>query len=292
MSEVRSVLSLRPDLGESPVWSREEAALYWVDVRKPTINRFDPRTGANREFTAPEPVHAIAIALTRTRRLLAVLEASLALIDCESGAVKHLTRVVEGVEDNLNDGRCDRAGRFWVGSKARDWVKPIGGLFRFDPDGSLHKLDEGMQLSNGLGWSPDNRTMYFIDSQPRLIYAYDFDFAAGTVRNRRVLVRIAEEHGLPDGMTVDAEGFLWVAQWNGWRVVRYDPDGKVERVIRMPVSKPTSCMFGGPDLRTLFITSCTMRMTPEEMAAQPLAGNLFALDTDVRGLPEPHFAGG
>ena len=290
MSEIRSALSLRPDLGESPVWHRGEGALYWVDVRKPTINRFDPETGRNEEFIAPEPVHAIA--LTRSHRLLAVLEASLAFVDCKAGAVEPLTDVVEGIEDNLNDGRCDRAGRFWVGSKARDWVKPIGGLFRFDPDGSLHRLDEGIQLANGLGWSPDNRTMYFIDSQPRVIYAYDFDFTAGTVRNRRVLVRIAEEHGLPDGMTVDAEGFLWVAQWNGWRIVRYDPDGAVERVIRMPVARPTSCMFGGPDLRTLYVTSGTMRMTPDEIAAQPRAGNLFAIDTDIQGLPEPHFAGG
>lgn len=199
--------------------------------------------------------------------------------------------MVEGIEDNLNDGRCDRAGRFWFGSKARDWVKPIGALFRFDPDGSLHKLDEGIQLANGIGWSPDNRTMYFIDSQPRVIYAYDFDPAAGTVRNRRVLVRIAEEHGLPDGMTVDAEGFLWVAQWSGGRVVRYDPDGKIERVIPMPVQRPTSVAFGGRDLTTLFITSGTMRMSEAELAAEPLAGNLFALETDVQGLPEPRFAG-
>jgi sugar lactone lactonase YvrE len=152
-------------------------------------------------------------------------------------------------------------------------------------------MDAGFQLSNGMGWSPDDRTMYFIDSAPREIYAYDFDAASGGIANRRVLVRIAEEHGLPDGMTVDAEGFLWVAQWNGGRVVRYDPDGKVERVVAMPVRRPTSCTFGGPDLSTLYITSGTMRMTAEELALEPRAGHLFALETDVRGLPEPHFAG-
>lgn len=288
MSEIRSVLGLSAELGESPVWHRREGALYWVDVRKPTINRFDPRSGENRETETQEPVHAIAF--TRSHRLLCVFEASLAFFDRGTGALEPLATLIDGVEDNLNDGRCDRAGRFWVGSKARDWVKPVGLLFRYDPDGSVHKLDDGFQLSNGMGWSPDNRTMYFIDSAPREIYAYDFNFATGAVRNRRVLVRIAEEHGLPDGMTVDAQGFLWVAQWNGGRVVRYDPDGAVERVIQMPVRRPTSCMFGGPNLTTLFVTSGTMRMTDAERAAEPLAGNLFALETDVQGLPEPHFA--
>jgi sugar lactone lactonase YvrE len=289
MSVPRSVLDIRAGLGESPIWDGREGALYWIDGRKPNINRFDPATARNHAVTSAEPVHAIA--LTRGHRLLCAFEASLGLIDCETGALQALVSLIEGVEDNLNDGACDRAGRFWVGSKARDWVKPVGVLFRYDPDGSVHRLDQGFQLSNGLGWSPDNRTMYFIDSAPREIYAYDFDLAGGGVKNRRRLVRIAEEHGLPDGMTVDAEGFLWVAQWSGGRVVRYDPDGKIERVIPMPVQRPTSVAFGGRDLTTLFITSGTMRMSEAELAAEPLAGNLFALETDVQGLPEPRFAG-
>jgi L-arabinonolactonase len=289
MSGIRSVVELHAELGESPIWDRRENALYWIDGRKPTVNRYDPRTGANRAIAVPENVHAVA--LTRSRRLLAVFEASLAFLDLESGALEPIAKLIGGIDDNLNDGCCDRAGRFWVGSKARDWVSPIGTLFRIDADLSIHPMDAGFQLSNGMGWSPDDRTMYFIDSMPREIYAYDFDGASGGVANRRVLVRVAEEHGLPDGMTVDAEGFLWVAQWNGGRVVRYDPDGKVERVVEMPVRRPTSCTFGGADLATLYITSGTMRMTAEELAREPQAGHLFALETDVRGLPEPHFAG-
>jgi sugar lactone lactonase YvrE len=289
MSVPRSVLDIRAGLGESPIWDGREGALYWIDGRKPNINRFDPATARNHAVTSAEPVHAIA--LTRGHRLLCAFEASLGLIDCKTGALQALVSLIEGVEDNLNDGACDRAGRFWVGSKARDWVKPVGVLFRYDPDGSVHRLDQGFQLSNGLGWSPDNRTMYFIDSAPREIYAYDFDLAGGRVKNRRRLVRIAEEHGLPDGMTVDAEGFLWVAQWSGGRVVRYDPDGKIERVIPMPVQRPTSVAFGGRDLTTLFITSGTMRMSEAELAAEPQAGDLFALETDIQGLPEPRFAG-
>ena len=290
MNAPRPLLEIRAGLGESPIWDAREKALWWIDGRKPSINRFDPATGLNRAVTPPEPVHAIA--LTQSHRLLCALEASLVFMDCETGAVQRLAAPIEGVADNLNDGACDRAGRFWVGSKARDWVTPVGALFRWDPDGSLHRLDEGFKLSNGMGWSPDNRTMYFIDSAPGEIYAYDFDLATGSPRNRRTLVRVAEEHGLPDGMTVDAEGFLWVAQWSGGCIVRYDPDGKPERVIPMPVRRPTSVTFGGPDLTMLFVTSGTMRMSEAELVAEPLAGSLFALDTGIRGLPEPRFNGG
>jgi len=290
MSMPRSVLEIHAGLGESPIWDGRDRALYWIDGRKPSINRFDPAIGRNRALTTPESPHAIA--LTQSHRLFCAFDASLGFYDLKTGAIERVSKPIPGVEDNLNDGACDRAGRFWVGSKARDWVKRVGVLFRYDPDGSLHPMDEGFQLSNGLGWSPDNRTMYFIDSAPREIYAYDFDLSSGAVRNRRTLVRIAEEHGLPDGMTVDAEGFFWVAQWSGGRVVRYDPDGKIARVIEMPVRRPTSVTFGGPELRTLFITTGTMRMSEAELAAEPLAGNLFALETEVQGLPEPRFAGG
>jgi L-arabinonolactonase len=290
MSAPRTVLDCHAGLGESPIWDGRERALYWIDGRKPGINRFDPATTRNHAITPPEPVHAIALA--QSHRLLCAFEASLGMIDCETGALERLVTLIEGVTDNLNDGACDRAGRFWVGSKARDWVTPVGALFRYDADGTVHRCDEGFKLSNGMGWSPDNRTMYFIDSAPREIYAYDFDLASGGIKNRRTLVRIAEEHGLPDGMTVDADGFLWVAQWSGGCVVRYDADGKIEREIAMPVRRPTSLTFGGPDLTTLFVTSGTMRMTEAELAAEPLAGNLFALETEVKGLPEPRFAGG
>ena len=289
MSTPRSVLAIRAGLGESPVWDGDEAALYWIDGRGLSLNRFDPTTGRNRTLSMPEPPHAIA--LTRGHRLLCAFDASFGFYDTRTRAVERVAMPISGVEDNLNDGACDRAGRFWVGSKARDWVRRVGALFRYDLDGTLHRLDEGFQLSNGMGWSPDNRTMYFIDSAPREIYAYDFDLASGAIKNRRTLVRIAEEHGLPDGMTVDADGFLWVAQWSGGRVVRYDPDGRIARVVEMPVRRPTSVTFGGPELRTLFITSGTMRMTEAELAAEPLAGNLFALETDVQGLAEPRFAG-
>ena len=285
-----SVVRLAAGLGESPVWDGGQEALYWVDVRGNTLNCHDSNSGANSVLPTAASVHAIA--LTQSRRLLATLDETVAYLDPASGAFEPLARLVAGADDNLNDAQCDRAGRLWVGAKARDWVKPIGGLWRVDADGSSHQQDAGMQLANGMGWSPDNRSMYFIDSAPRVVYVYDFDFAAGGVGNRRVLVRIAEEHGLPDGMTVDAEGFLWIAQWNGGRVVRYDPDGTIERVLTTPVQRVTSVAFGGADLRTLYVTSGTMMMSPEERAREPQAGHVFRLRTEFQGLPEPRFAGG
>jgi sugar lactone lactonase YvrE len=289
MSLLEVAVPVQAHLGEGPIWNTVDGALHWVDVFTPTLHRFEPHTQTHHATAVRAPVHAIAF--TAGRELLGALDDALAYIDPETGEAETALKLIDGTLINLNDGKCDRAGRFWVGAKARDWISPIGRLFRIDADLSVHRMEEGFKLSNGMGWSPDDRTMYYIDSARREIYAYDFDLARGAISNRRTLVRVPEEHGLPDGMTVDAEGFLWVAHWNGWRVVRYDPDGRAERVINVPVSRPTSCAFGGDDLTTLFVTSGTMRMSQAELAAQPLAGSLFSLRTDVQGLPESRFAG-
>jgi sugar lactone lactonase YvrE len=290
MSVPRPVTAAGAALGEGPIWDERAGVLRWVDVFGRQLHAFDPRTGEDRAVAVEEPLHAVA--LTHGEELLGAFDDALALIDPETGTARRILDLIDGTRINLNDGKADARGRFWVGAKARDWANPIGSLFRVDPDLSVHVMEEGVRLSNGMGWSPDGRTMYYADSAPREIYAYDFDAAAGTIARRRTLVRIAEEHGLPDGMAVDAEGFLWVAQWNGGRVVRYDPDGKAERVVELPVSRPTSVAFGGPDRATLYITSGTMRMSEAERAAQPLAGALFALETGVHGLPEPRLAAG
>jgi sugar lactone lactonase YvrE len=152
-------------------------------------------------------------------------------------------------------------------------------------------MDRGFTISNGIGWSPDDRTMYFTDTPSRRIYRYDFDAAAGRISNRRVFVEAAPGHGGPDGMTVDAQGFVWSAQFDRWCVNRYAPDGTLERSVRLPVQRPTTCMFGGPDLATLYVTSARMDLSEEALAAQPWAGGVFAIDAGVRGLAEPRFAG-
>jgi sugar lactone lactonase YvrE len=166
-----------------------------------------------------------------------------------------------------------------------------GSLYRLDPDGGVTRMDEGFQVSNGLGWSPDNRHFYFTDSGQKRIYVYDFDLDRGLVANRRTFVQLPDGVGSPDGLAVDAEGFVWSAHWDGWCITRYDPDGKVDRVFNLPVPRPTSCAFGGPDLTTLFVTSARIRLSARQLAEAPLSGSVFAIQTGVRGLPDTPFAG-
>jgi sugar lactone lactonase YvrE len=169
-------------------------------------------------------------------------------------------------------------------------TSPTGALYRLDPDLSCRRMESGIGISNSLAWSPDDRIFYFADTLRRTIFAYDFDAETGAISNRRVFTDCIDQPGAPDGSTIDAEGYLWNAQWDGWRLVRYAPDGRIDRVVGLPVQKPTSCMFGGPDLATLYVTSAVWDLTGEALAKQPNAGGVFALDVGVRGLPESRFA--
>ena len=193
----------------------------------------------------------------------------------------------------FNDGAVDCSGRFWAGTMntTGDPAAADGSILRLDPDGSIRTMDTGFGCSNGLGWSPDNRTMYFTDTFRGVIYAYDFEPAKGTLGHRRPFVQIPAQEGYPDGLTVDSDGFVWSARWGGWKVVRYDPEGKAEREIRLPVSNVSSCAFGGTDLDELYITTAFESLPPEERTRQPLAGDLFRARPGVRGLPRPRFLG-
>ena len=289
MAEFQPVVTLSSELGESPMWDRAAGALWWIDIYKPTLNRFDPQTGRNEEITLDQNIHAIAV--RETGGLVGSFEHGIGFIDPDSASVTTVADPIGEVEAKYNDGKCDRDGRFWTGSMSNDWVTPVGCLFRFDADQAAHTMDTGFKLSNGMGWSPDNRTMYFTDFGQSTIFAYDYDATTGGIENRRPFVEIPEGQGQPDGMTVDAEGCLWVALWNGWAVARFDPDGKRVETIELPIIRPTSCMYGGPDFATMYLTSATLLLTEQELAGQPLAGAVFAIDTGVRGVAEPKFAG-
>lgn len=284
---VDTVLQIPTILGEGPVWSAEEGVLYWLDVFKPAINRFDPQSGANIVMPVPEAVYALG--LRRGGGFVASLDGGFATLDASAKSVEYLCNPNAGVDVNFNDGKADRTGRFWSGTMARDWESPIGRLYRLDGDGSAHAMDDGIVLANGLGWSPDDRLMYFTDFKKNTIYAYDFDAEAGHISNRRALIVIEEGDGFPDGMTVDAEGHLWVAHWDGWCVTRHDPNGAEVLRVSFPVPRPTSVAFGGNDLTTIYVTSATMQLSEAELAKAPASGALFAIQTDVVGLPEPLF---
>jgi sugar lactone lactonase YvrE len=268
----------------------EEQALYRVDIVGKAVRRLVPGTGAQAAWPTPSEVGSLALR-TAGGAVLA-LRTGFALLDLGTGTVEPLADPEPDAPRNrFNDGACDRAGRFWAGTLHDDEVDPVGALHRLDPDRTWTTALHGVVCSNGLGWSPDDRTAYVTDSRVGRIDAFDYDLATGTLSGRRPFVVLEPRDGFPDGLTVDAEGFVWSAVWDGWRLVRYAPDGTVDRVVPMPVQRPTSVALGGPDLRTLYVTSASYGLSPDARAAQPLAGSLFALRTEVPGLPEPRYGG-
>jgi len=277
-------------LGEGPVWDGAAGALYWVDIEGKRLHRLLPRSGSTTSWDLPEQPGAVTP--RASGGMVMVLESGLAAFDPASGDLEWIVDPEpEHADNRFNDGKCDRRGRFWAGSMhGADPARATGNVYRFDPDGTVHRIIAGVGIPNTFAWSPDGGTMYLASSLDRVIHAYDYDVATGAIGNRRVFAT-TEGEAVPDGSTVDAEGFLWNAQWDGWRVVRYAPDGSVDRVVAMPVQRPTSCMFGGDDLTTLYVTSARTGLSRRRMRRQPLAGGIFSIQAGVAGLPEAPFGG-
>ena len=287
MVDIERIGSQTDILGEGPVWCPRQQALYWVDIRCPAIRRFDHVSGRIDTWPMPELVGSFALA--EDDRILVALSTELALFERASSTFEHVARPPSiGPDQRFNDGKCDRQGRFWVGSMNNVTRAPEGVLYRLDPRGTLVGTLSGIRIPNSLAWSPDGRTMYFADSLLHTIYAYPFDPATGEQGAKRVFAKTTPP-AIPDGATIDSEGFLWSAEYDGWRLTRYAPDGRMDRIVELPVQRPTSCMFGGPDLDILYVTTATQRLTDAELARQPLAGALLALDVGVRGLPEARY---
>jgi sugar lactone lactonase YvrE len=290
IQDVVCVLSANAVLGESPVWDPRERQLYWTDIKGRAIHRFDPATGADMHWPVPEPVGSLAV---RARGgLVVAMRSGFHFFDPTTGGTTPIVHPEpERTANRFNDGKTDRQGRFWAGSMHDPETDPTGSLYRLDADLSVHRLAEGFVCPNALCWSPDSRTMYHADSARRTVWAWDFDPDAGAIANRRPFFEVPTADGAPDGATVDAVGFVWLAHWGGWRLTRLDPAGRVERVVRLPVQQPTCPAFGGPDLDVLYVTSASITLTPEARARQPWAGGILALDPGVRGLPEARFRG-
>lgn len=287
---VSCVVDAKNILGEVPVWDVAEQALYWVDIEGRLLQRLTPATGAVERWETPERIACLA--LREGGGLIVGFASGIAFYDLDTGAIDWIARPEPAsAGTRFNEGKCDRRGRFWIGSMDDGLSRHTGALYRVDPDRSVTRMLEGIGVSNTLVWSLDDATMYFADTMDGRIDRFDFDAAAGTMSNRRPFVDLTGSGIGPDGSTIDAEGCIWNAQWDGWRVARYSPDGELLRVVELPVQKPTSCMFGGPDLATLYVTSAVWDLKGAALAEQPLAGGLFALDVGITGLPEPRFAG-
>jgi sugar lactone lactonase YvrE len=278
-------------LGECPIWDDASRTLWWVDVRAPALKRFDPATAKVTVLGLTEAIGSFGLRAPG-KGMIAAMHSGLYLLDPVTGSREVLAQPEAHLPNNrFNDGRCDRAGRYWAGTMSKVTREPTGSLYRLDPDGRCKRMRGDIIIPNSVAWSPDDGTMYFADTPRQRIWAFDFDIAAGEIANERVLAETPGPSGGPDGSCVDAEGCLWNAEYGRWRIVRYTPRGEVDRVVPMPAANPTCCCFGGPRLDTLYVTSATQRLTPEELAKQPLAGSVFALSPGVRGLPEARFAG-
>jgi len=231
-----------------------------------------------------------AVALTGSDSLLLALRHHLARLDLVSGEVEHLLDVEEGKPDNkLNDGKPDAQGRFWFGSFSQN--EGEAALYRYDPDGSLHVMQDGMTGSNGLGWSPDGGTFYLTDSGDKKIYAFRFDGKSGDIRDRRVFADLSDRDPTPDGLTIDREGCVWSAQFDGGGVIRFSPEGREIGRLDLPVKRTTSCAFGGPEMKHLYVTTASVGLSEQEIEENFQSGDLFRVELDVQGLPFHRYGG-
>lgn len=284
----QNVLTARARLGESTLWDADRHLLYWVDIYNHRVQQFDPASTENRVFEVGDVVGPIALA--GPDRLIMAQRDRIAFLNTQDGQIKPLLSLESDKPSNrFNDGKCDTQGRFWLGSISQ--TPGQASLYRYDPDGSVQVMETNLTISNGLGWSPDETTFYLTDSQKGQIYAYRFDAATGSIEDRRVLIDLSEEGVEPDGMAIDSDGCIWSALWNGWCVARFDPQGQEMLRVQLPVQCPTCCAFGGEDLNELYITTASIGLSQQEIEKGFYAGDIFCVQTDVKGLPSNHFGG-
>jgi sugar lactone lactonase YvrE len=287
-SRIECVVRASDQLGETPLWCERENTLWWLDIERPKLQSLDPASGRH-EVRRFDSAFLGSQALCDDGSHLLALDLDLHRLVRSSGELSLLARVEKGLDNRLNDGRVDARGRFWVGTMDNQLHRPSGALYRVDPDGAVHKFLDGVIVSNGIAFSPDNRTMYFTDTRRYQTWQFDFDLDAGQLSNQRLFADHSRARERPDGACVDVDGGIWTAFFAGGRVVRYRPGGEIDLVVPVPVTNPTCVCFGGADLRTLYITTAAKFLTPEQRAAEPLAGSLLAIDGLAQGMPEHRF---
>lgn len=277
-------------LGEGPVWDGQQQGIFWVDILNGLIHCYHPLIEAYRRWSVPGMVGAIS--LCQDGRLIAALQTGFAFVDLETGVVEPIVDPESHLPDNrFNDGKCDPAGRFWAGTISLSGKTGAGNLYVLDSDLQFTRKLSGVSISNGLAWTPDARTMYYIDTPTQAVAAFDYDPATAEIANLRIVIEIPEKEGFPDGMTIDTDGKLWIAHWDGWQVARWDPlSGEKLSSIRLPAARITSCIFGGEKLQDLYITTAREGLSAKQLAEQPLAGSLFVINNcGYQGHPAHRF---
>ena len=288
MNDVELLVDAKAITGEGPIWDDAQQKLLWVDIEGQVLYVYDPADGSNRRYDVGQIVGTVVPRYAH-EVMLAVYD-GFASYNLDTQQLQLIANPEADKPNNrFNDGKCDPAGRFWAGTMAFTNQTNEGALYCLDTDFSVNKKIGDVGISNGITWSLDHKTMYYIDSIARNVRAYDYDIDTGTICNEKILIEVPAEMGIPDGMTIDEAGMLWIAQFHGSRVCRWNPHtGDILQTIRLPASCITACAFGGKELDTLYITSAALAPgIPDE----PLAGGLFAVKPGVRGVPSFRFGG-
>lgn len=289
-SAVRCAVPSQDILGETPLWCDLTQSLLWLDIDGGKLQRFHPASGRHDSFTFDARFVGSLALTTQPHRVLVALDLGLYRFDMGSGALDLVCQVEPPENDNrLNDGRCDAHGNFWVGTMDNQLQRPNGSFYRIAPNGVAHHLFGDVIVSNTVAFSPAQDRLYFSDTRRFITWQFDMDPAAGTLTNRRPFVDHSDRRERPDGACVDAEGYVWNAIFAAGRVVRFTPDGKIDRVIELPATNPTCVCLGGPELRTLYITTARKFLNRTQLRNEPLAGSVLAIDIDVPGLAEHRF---
>ncbi|MBV9963204.1 MAG: SMP-30/gluconolactonase/LRE family protein [Parafilimonas sp.] len=279
------------DLGEGPVWDEDSQSILWLDINKGQIHKYNIKTGRHNFFIVGEMVGCIAP--RENGGFISGLENGIGFIDIERNVIEHIINPEEDLTNRFNDGKCDAAGRFWVGTMSKKEEANKGNLYVLETNLSVKKKIENVTISNGIAWNADNTVMYYINTPTKYIFAFDFNIETGEINNQRVVIDLTNESGHADGMTIDEEGMLWIAFYGGWRVARYDPySGNILQQIELPVENATCCTFGGAGLTDLYITTASQNMSEELLKQQPHAGKLFVVkNCGAKGLLAKKFKG-
>lgn len=296
---VTCLVDAKDSLGEGCTWDAAEGVVWWLDIARPSrIHRLNPASGDHRVWHSS--LLLTALALRTSGGLILGGEDGVYGFDPATGAIKPFAKPeTDRPHNRCNDGACDPQGRLWIGTMYQN-IGPMGedltipsdsgALYRVDAAGVSQRFQDQVGVSNGPCWSPDGKIFYFTDSRNSVIHVYDFEASSGVISNRRIL-NDTREHGHPDGATVDAEGFIWSARWDGACILRIEPTGRIDRIIAMPAQRPTCVCFGGTDLDVMYVTSSRAHLSRESMARHPLQGGLFCFNPGVKGTPKHHFAG-
>ena len=283
-NKVELVIDNQSDLGEGSIWNWKTGELLWINITGKILNFYNPKTANNKEMFTGQMIGTVVPA--ESGQVIVALKNGIYSLDPITGTKKLIVDPEKDLPDNrFNDGKCDPAGRFWVGTMSISGKKGAGTLYRLDPDSSIHKMIENVSISNGIVWSPDATKMYYIDTPTQKVMGYDYDNETGEISNPKVAVNVSPELGSPDGMTIDADGNIWVALWGGSAVGCWNPEtGKLLKKVEVPAKNVTSCAFGDDDLETLYITTARQETSDEELQKFPHAGGVFKTHPGVKGM--------